>query len=105
MKILFEVLERDRYEIVDPVLPAGAEARKIAHHAGIFDAIRILEFDPDRLQIIDATSLFYDDYQGSYLEDVPLWIRARPGFDTLAAEERRERRETVAHIRSISQAA
>jgi hypothetical protein len=105
MKILFEVLECDRYEIVDPVLPAGAEARKIAHHAGLFDTVRILEFDPDRLQIVDVTSRFYDDYQGSYLEDVPLWIRERLDFEALAAEERRERREMLAHIRSVSQAA
>ena len=102
MKILFEVLERDRYEIVDPVVPAGAEAKKIAHEATIHDACRILEFDPTSLTMHDVTPRFYDDYDGSYTEDVPLWIRERPGFEALADEERLEQREMQAHIRSFS---
>lgn len=104
MKILFEVLERDRYEIYDPVIPAGAQARKIAREAGDL-TVRILQFDPATLEIEDVTARFYDDYDGSYLEDVPLWIRERAGFQALAAEEERERREMQAHIRSFGRCA
>lgn len=101
MRILLEVLERDRFEIYDPAIPYAAETAKIVHEAGLHDTVRILLFDPQTLNVSDVTARFYDDYQGSYDEDAPLWIQNRPGFEGLAAEERQERREMEAHYRSF----
>ncbi|WP_454287297.1 hypothetical protein [Rhizobium arsenicireducens] len=105
MKILFEVLERNHYAIVDPVVPAGAEPAKIVHEAGCVDAIRILKFDPQTLQVWDITQEIYPFYQGSFDEASPAWIKEQPDFDDRAAEERRDTREWLNHTRSFSRVA
>jgi len=105
MKILFEVLERDRYDIMDPAIPGAAEPKKIVREAGNYDTLRILLFDPQTLHVDDVTAEYYEDYDGSYLEDVPLWIQERPGFENMAAEERLERAEWEADIGWLSRVA
>lgn len=104
MRILLELLERDRFEIFDPNIPAAAETAKIVHEATVNNAVRILVFDPQTLHVDDVTARYYDAYQGSYLDDAPLWIQERPGFDALAAHERREGREMENHYRSLKYA-
>lgn len=88
MRILFEILERDRFEIYDPAIPAAAEAQKIVFEAGLHDTIRILKFCPSTLQIFDVTDEFYEEYQGGYDDEAPLWIKQQPDFENRAAEER-----------------
>ncbi|KQS84316.1 hypothetical protein ASG58_21335 [Rhizobium sp. Leaf383] len=105
MRILFEVLERDRFEIYDPCVPAAAEPAKILKEADGFDTVRILLFDPATVQISDITAELASEYQGSYDDKAPLWIKLLPDFDDLASEERREAREWAAHVRSLRNAA
>lgn len=93
MKILFETLERDRYEVQDPCINVAAEAALVAHAATCYDTTRILAFDPDTLAISDVTDRYYDAYDGTYDEDAPLWIKERPDFESLAAEQRSEIRK------------
>jgi hypothetical protein len=105
MRILLEVLERDRFEIYDPCVPAAAETEKILKEAAGFDTVRILKFDPATLQIWDMTPELAREYTGSYDDAAPLWIKHLPDFEELAAEERRESREWAAHLRSLRHAA
>lgn len=105
MRILFEVLERDRFEIYDPCIPAGAETVKIIADSEGFDTIRILKFDPATLQISDMTPELYDEYHGPYDDTAPLWVKQQPDFDHRAADESRDAREWQRHIRSFSHAA
>lgn len=105
MRILLEHLERDRFEIYDPCVPAAAETEKILKEAAGLDTVRILKFDPATLQIWDMTPELAAEYPGPYDETAPLWIKDLPNFDELAAEERRDAREWAVHVRSFSRAA
>jgi hypothetical protein len=105
MRILFEVLERDRFEIYDPCIPAGAETAKIIAETEGYDTVRILKFDPATMQVSDMTPELYAEYRGSYSDTAPLWVKQQPDFDDRAAEEVREGREWRRHIRSLSRAA
>lgn len=100
MRILLEVLERDRFEIYDPCIPAAAETEKILKEANGYDTVRILKFDPITLQVWDMTPELSAEYTGPYDETAPLWIKDQPNFDDLAAEERREAREWARHLRA-----
>ena len=100
MRILLEVLERDRFEIYDPCVPAGAETEKILAEADRHDTVRILKFDPATLQISDMTLELAAEYVGPFDDTSPLWIKQLPDFDDLAAEERREAREWARHLRA-----
>jgi hypothetical protein len=100
MRILFEVLERDRFEIVDPCIPVGAETRKILKDAEGFDTVRILKFDPATLSVDDMTPELAREYDGAYDDSAPFWIKQLPNFDRCAAEERRETREWLRHLRA-----
>lgn len=105
MRILLEILERDRFEIHDPCVPASAETEKILHEAASFDTVRILKFDPASLQVWDMTPELVREYSGPYDETAPLWIKELPDFEALAAEERREAREWAAHVKTLNLAA
>ncbi|MBD9544332.1 hypothetical protein IB276_33335 [Ensifer sp. ENS04] len=100
MRILLEVLERDRFEIYDPCVPAAAETEKILKEAEGFDTVRILKFDPATLQISDMTPELVREYTGPFDDTAPLWIKQSAQFDDLAAEERREVREWIQHLRA-----
>lgn len=105
MKILFEVLTRDGFEIVDPYIPAGAETLKILNDTKGYDVVRILKFDPTTLAISDISAELLFAYPGPFDDTAPLWARQQVGFDQLVAEERREAREWQQHVRSFSHAA
>lgn len=105
MRILFEVLERDRFEIYDPCIPVGAEVAKVIDASEHQDTVRILTFCPATLQVNDITAEIYDAYRGSYDEAAPLWVKLQPDFDHRAQEEARETREYLRHVRSFSAAA
>jgi hypothetical protein len=90
MRILFEILERDRFEIYDPAIPAAAETQKIIYEAGLHDTVRILKFCPSTMQISDMTDELYAEYRGDFDETSPLWIKQQPDFEDRAAEQRRE---------------
>lgn len=105
MRILFEVLERDRFEIFDPCIPAGAETAKIIAGTEGYDTVRILQFDPTTLHISDITPELYDEYRGPYDQSAPLWVKQQPDFDLRCDEEARETREWQKHVRSFSVAA
>jgi len=105
MRILFEVLERDRFEIYDPCIPAGAETAKIIVESEKQDTVRILKLCPSTLQVWDITPELYLEYRGAYDETSPLWVKLQTDFDERAAEEAKDSREWQDHIRSFSRAA
>jgi len=105
MRILFEVLERDRFEIVDPCIPAGAETEKILKDAEGFDTVRILKFDPATLSVDDMTPELAREYTGAYDDAAPLWIKQLPDYEQIAGEERQESRLWQEHLRSLRHAA
>ncbi len=105
MRILFEVLERDRFEIIDPCIPAAAETKKILAEAAGFDTVRILMFDPITLLITDMSPELVREYEGPFDDEAPFWIRQLSSFHELSAEEQKESREWAAHLRSLRHAA
>ncbi|MBC2806617.1 hypothetical protein C3Y94_026045 [Rhizobium ruizarguesonis] len=105
MRILFEVLERDRFEIYDPCIPAAAETAKIIGASEGHDTVRILKFCPATLQVWDMTQELYDEYRGSFDGTAPLWVKLQPDFEDRAAEEIREAKQWQRHMKSFSRAA
>jgi hypothetical protein len=105
MRILFEVLERDRFEIYDPCIPAAAETAKIIAESATYDTLRILKFCPATLAIIDMTAEMYEEYRGDHSEDAPLWVKLQSDFDIRAAEEAKDARDWQRHVKSLSRAA
>lgn len=105
MRILFEVLERDRFEIVDPCIPAAAEPKKILAAAEGFDTVRILMFDPATLHVEDLGPELAREYTGDYDADAPLWIKQLPNFDLIVDEEKRDSQQWADHLRSFQHAA
>lgn len=105
MRILFEVLERDRFEIVDPCVPAAAEPRKILAEAARYDTVRILMFDPATLHVEDLSPELAREYAGDFDGDAPIWVKQLPDFEVISAEERKDSREWAAHLRSFQHAA
>lgn len=101
MRILFEVLERDRFEIYDPCIPAGAQTEKIFSEAKGFDVVRFLKFDPATLDIWDMTPELANEYAGPFDDTAPFWVKQLLDFEIYASEERRESREWAEHLRSL----
>lgn len=105
MRILFEVLERDRFEIYDPCVPAAAETAKIISSSEGMDTVRILKFCPATLQTWDITRELFDAYRGPFDATAPMWVKHQPEFEAQAAEDLLDAREWQRHIHSLSHAA